>query len=201
MATFSKFIRSIYRDGNDGKQFEQFVKWFLTHDPEWKTQVEKVWLWDEWPDRWGADKGIDLVFKHRNGETWAVQAKCYDQKYKINKPDIDTFLSESSRKSISRRPLIASTDKMGANSKEVCAGQEKPVTHFLLSDFEKATVDYPSDHRHLRSAKRKKKPKPYDYQKVVIKAVAKGFKTEDRGQLIVAWALARPSRHFGSRRG
>ena len=93
MATFSQFIRSIYRDGNDGKKFEQFVKWFLTHDPEWKTQVEKVWLWDEWPDRWGADKGIDLVFKHRNGETWAVQAKCYDQKYKINKPDIDTFLS------------------------------------------------------------------------------------------------------------
>ena len=164
MATFSKFLKSIYRDGNDGKKFEQFVKWFLTHDPEWKTQVEKVWLWDEWPDRWGADKGIDLVFKHRNGETWAVQAKCYDQKYKINKPDIDTFLSESSRKSISRRLLIASTDKMGANAKEVCAGQEKPVTYFLLSDFEKATIDYPSDHRHLRSAKRKKKPKPYDYQ-------------------------------------
>ena len=69
MATFSKFLRSIYRDGNEGKQFERFVKWFLTHDPEWSTQVDKVWLWDEWPDRWGRDKGIDLIFKHRTGSS------------------------------------------------------------------------------------------------------------------------------------
>ena len=48
MATFSKFLNSIYRDGNDGKAFERFVKWFLTHDPEWKTQVDKVWLWEDW---------------------------------------------------------------------------------------------------------------------------------------------------------
>jgi hypothetical protein len=39
MATFSTFLKSIYRDGNDGKAFERFIKWFLTHDPEWKTQV------------------------------------------------------------------------------------------------------------------------------------------------------------------
>ena len=74
MAGFSTFIKSIYRDGNDGKVFERFVKWFLKNDPEWSTQVDQVWLWDEWPDRWGVDKGIDLVFKHRNGELWAVQA-------------------------------------------------------------------------------------------------------------------------------
>jgi superfamily II DNA or RNA helicase len=186
MATFSKFLKSIYRDGNDGKAFERFVKWFLTNDPEWKTQVDKVWLWDDWPGKWGVDKGIDLVFKHRNGETWAVQAKCYSSDYYITKADIDTFLSESNRKGISRRLLMASTDRMGDNAKEVCAGQEKPVTHFLLSEFEKAAVEYPSDYKHLRSAKRKKKPTPHDYQKEAIKAVAKGFKSEDRGQLIMA---------------
>jgi len=66
MATYSEFLESIYRDGNDGKAFEHFVKWFLTHDPEWSTQVDKVWLWDEWPGRWGPDKGIDLVFEDHN---------------------------------------------------------------------------------------------------------------------------------------
>jgi superfamily II DNA or RNA helicase len=189
MATFSKFIRSIYRDGNDGKQFERFVKWFLKHDPEWSTQVDQIWLWNDWPGRWGIDKGIDLVFKHRNGETWAVQAKCYDQNYYITKEDVDKFLSETSRKSISRRLLIATTNKMGANAKEVCAGQEKPITHFLLADFEKASVEYPSDYKDLRSVKKKEKPKPhgkFEYQNVAVKAVVKGFKTEDRGQLIMA---------------
>jgi predicted helicase len=72
MATFSTFCKSINRDGNDGKVFERFVKWFLKNDPEWSTQVDQVWLWDEWPDRWGIDKGIDLIFRHRNGEIWAV---------------------------------------------------------------------------------------------------------------------------------
>ena len=186
MASFSTFLKSIYRDGNDGKQFEKFVKWFLMHDPEWKTQVDEVWLWDDWPGRWGPDKGIDLVFRHRDGEMWAVQAKCYATDYYVTKPDIDSFLTESGRKVISRRLLMASTDKIGENAREACAGQEKPVTRFMLSDFEKAEVEYPKDYKHLNKAKRKPKPKPYDYQKVAITDVVKGFKKADRGQLIMA---------------
>ncbi len=40
-----------------GKQFERFVKWFLKADPEWATQVDQVWLWDEWPGRWNVKQG------------------------------------------------------------------------------------------------------------------------------------------------
>jgi predicted helicase len=141
MAELPELLKSIYRDGNNGKQFELFVKWFLMHDPEWKTHIDEVWLWDDWLGRWGRDKSIDLVFRHRDGDIWAVQAKCYASSIRITKEDMDTFLSESSRKVISRRLLMASADKMGANAREVCAGQEKPVTHFLLSDFEKAAID------------------------------------------------------------
>jgi predicted helicase len=45
------------------KLFEHFVKWFLKNDPEWSTQVEEVWLWDDYLDKWGRDCGVDLVFK------------------------------------------------------------------------------------------------------------------------------------------
>ena len=186
MGNFSKLIQSIYRDGNDGKVFERFVKWFLKNDPEWSTQVDQVWLWDEWPGRWGPDKGIDLVFKHRNGETWAVQAKCYSSDYYVTKADIDTFLTESNRKVISKRLLMASTDRIGENARETCAGQEKPVTRFMLSDFEKAEVDYPKTYKNLQRIKKKPKPKPHDYQKEAIQAVARRFKKADRGQLIMA---------------
>ncbi len=41
--------------GIRGKQFEVFVKWFLVNDPDWATQVDQVWLWNEYPQRWGAD--------------------------------------------------------------------------------------------------------------------------------------------------
>jgi predicted helicase len=44
-----------------GKQFERICKWFLTNDPVYKHELRRVWLWDEWPGRWGIDAGIDLV--------------------------------------------------------------------------------------------------------------------------------------------
>ena len=186
MTAFSTFLDSIYRDGNDGKAFEHFVKWFLKNDPEWSTQVDKVWLWDEWPGRWGPDKGIDLVFEDHNGEVWVVQAKCYDEKYDVTKADIDSFLSESGRKGISRRLLITTTDKLGTNAREVCAGQEKPVTLYMREHFECANVDYPSDYRNLINVKKKPKPSARPHQDIAIKDVVEGFKDADRGQLIMA---------------
>ena len=137
MATFSQFLKTFDPVPNiKGKQFEVFVKWFLKNDPEWSTQVDQIWLWDEWGKRWGPDCGIDLVFKHKNGEIWAVQAKCYSPEYSITKSDVDTFLSESSRPTINKRLLVASTDLIGTNAKRTCESQEKDVRRFFYSDFE-----------------------------------------------------------------
>ena len=97
MSNFETLLTEIRKD-TSGKSFEAFCKWFLENDPYWKTQVEKVWLWDDWPERWDIDKGIDLVFKHKNGQNWAIQSKCYSEDYYIRKEDIDSFLSESNRK-------------------------------------------------------------------------------------------------------
>ena len=73
MASFKDFLSTFSSDsGEKGEQFERFVKWFLVNDPTWKTQVEQVWHWDEYPSRWGKDLGIDLVFAHKNGDLWAV---------------------------------------------------------------------------------------------------------------------------------
>ena len=185
MASFEQFLNSL-NSKTKGIQFEHFVKWFLVNDPEWKTQVEQIWLWDEWPDRWGADCGIDLIFQHKNGDIWAVQAKCYAPEYSITKHDVDKFLSESNRKSIDKRLLIASTDKIGTNAKQVCKAQEKTVTHFLLSDFEQSLIQYPSDISELKTAKTKVKPKPHKHQQEAINDVVKEFQNAEHGQLIMA---------------
>ena len=48
MATFDEFYASLDPDvGIRGKQFEKFVKWFLKTDPTWATQVDEIWLWNE----------------------------------------------------------------------------------------------------------------------------------------------------------
>lgn len=184
---FYDFLNSLGADPSKrGKQFEHFVKWFLKTDPEWSTQVDQVWLWDEWPERWGADCGVDLVFRHNNGQCWAVQAKCYSPDYNIKKQDVDKFLSESNRAIIQQRLLIATTDRLSSNAKQVCDAQEKKVVRFLLSDFERASLDYPADLSELPQAKRKDPPNPFEHQNEAITAVVQGLQTADRGQLIMA---------------
>jgi superfamily II DNA or RNA helicase len=185
ISKFSTFISS-FNQQTKGKQFEVFVKWFLENDPVWKSEVDKVWMWDDYPDRWGKDCGIDLVFRDKNNEIWAVQAKCYDREYPVTKSDVDKFLSESNRALIQRRLLIATTDNLGPNARKVCADQEKPVTLFLYSDFEDSAIEYPVSISDLSQTKLKPKPKPRDHQTEAIEKVAKGFKDANKGQLIMA---------------
>lgn len=183
MTAFSTFIETFE---SDGKLFEVFVKWFLQNDPAWASQVEKIWLWQEYPDRWGPDLGIDLVFRHKNSEIWAVQAKCYLPDYYIKKSDIDSFLTESNREGIDKRLLIATTDHLGRNAKSTCKGQEKPVVLFMRYDLEHSVIDYPSHIGAIATAKRRALPTLYPYQKDAIKEVCSGLAEADRGQLIMA---------------
>jgi Restriction endonuclease len=48
--------------GVHGQQFEHITKWFLTNSPLYRNELRRVWLWDEWPGRWAADAGIDLLW-------------------------------------------------------------------------------------------------------------------------------------------
>jgi superfamily II DNA or RNA helicase len=115
-----------------------------------------------------------------------VQAKCYSADYAITKSDVDTFISESNRKEIDKLLLIATTDGIGANAKQVCDAQQKKVVRYLLSNFETADVEYPPSIADLHQVKPKPKPLPRKHQIEAITAVAANFQDTDRGQLIMA---------------
>jgi hypothetical protein len=165
-----------------GRQFERICKWFLTNDPLYQHQVRRVWLWDEWPGRWGADAGIDLIVEDREGGLWAVQAKAYDPDYSETKADVDTFLSESSRSQFSYRLLIATTNRVGQTARGTLAAQEKQAGLLLLADLEAAQVDWPSSPAALRpKAPKRKRPRPHQTE-----AASKQLRRQIR-------ALAQPS--------
>jgi superfamily II DNA or RNA helicase len=187
MTTFAELYNTFDSDPvKRGKQFERFVKWFLTTDPRWATQVSRVWLWKDYPDRWGRDCGVDLVFKHVDGGTWAVQAKCYAPNYVITKPDIDKFLSETNRKAVTGRLLISTTDLLGPNARQVCEAQEKPIVRFLLHQITSSAVEYPPSITQLALGKRRPLPQPHPHQKEAVQDVVTGFNRSDRGQLLMA---------------
>ena len=112
---------------------------FLTHDPVYAHELRRVWLWDEWPGRWGADAGIDLVAEDHEGHLWAIQAKAYNAAYWVTKHDVDTFLSESGRPEFLFRLLIATTDRIGRTAKRTIEAQEKQASVLLLGEDDGAS--------------------------------------------------------------
>ena len=168
-----------------GDQFELVVHWFLCSDPVYKRRLRRVWLWNEWPGRWGADAGIDLVAEDYEGQLWAIQAKAYDPAYSVTKADVDTFLSESSRSVFAFRLLIATTDRVGQTARRTMAAQQKPAALLLFTDLMASELEWPESPGDLRPpSERAKLPRPH--QEEAIEAVVAGFANSDRGQLIMA---------------
>jgi predicted helicase len=100
---FDDLVASLRRAGRD---FERLRKWALENILEYHQRLRRVWLWDEWPERWRRNAGIDLLAEEQEGAPWAVQAKHYDRTYAIEKAD-DSFLSESSRPAFQLSVVIA----------------------------------------------------------------------------------------------
>ena len=188
MATFDEFYQSLPEDSNKrGEFFEKvFIPWFLKTDPEWSTKVKQIWLWNEYPQRWGQDCGIDLVYEDGQGKHWAVQSKCVAPDREISKAEIDSFLSESNDPRIQGRLLIASTDGIGKNALQVIERQEKQVVCFLREHFRQSEVEFPSSLADLSTGRRKDKRAPRPHQEEAISNVVSGLKTADKGQLLMA---------------
>ena len=103
----------------------------------------------------------------------------------ITKRDLDTFLSESSRKCFHHRLIIATTNRVAHSARQVMQAAEKSVGHCLLSDLEKANLIWPSSSERLRG-KQKPKLRLRLHQRKALREVAKGLSRTDRGQLVMA---------------
>jgi superfamily II DNA or RNA helicase len=168
-----------------GRDFERICKWALENVPEYRQRLRKVWLWDEWPGRWGRDAGIDLVAEDAEGGLWAVQAKHYDPAYAIKKADLDSFLSESSRPGFTYRLVVATTDHLGPTARRTLDAQEKPVGTLLRSQLDALDVQWPSSAARLRPARPvRKRPRPH--QRRAVADCVTGLAATDRGQLVMA---------------
>ena len=141
----------------------------------WSSKVNQVWLWDDYPHRWGRDCGIDLVYEDAEGKHWAIQSKCVAPDREISKAEIDSFLSESSDSRIHGRLLIASTDGIGKNADQVMERQEKKVVRLLLEHFRQSEVDFPTSPEDLSTGQRKEKRTPRPHQLEAINNVVEGL--------------------------
>ncbi|MDR0703790.1 MAG: hypothetical protein LBF88_02265, partial [Planctomycetaceae bacterium] len=75
--TIIKQIADVKNSARDqGTRFEEIVRIYLLHEPDYKTQYKSVVLWKDWNKRTTGDTGIDLVAEMRDGSGFvAVQCK------------------------------------------------------------------------------------------------------------------------------
>ncbi|MHB8449306.1 MAG: DEAD/DEAH box helicase [Mycobacteriales bacterium] len=186
MAELQELLQQLPPDAlQRGRAFERICQWYLRNDPVYAQQLRNIWVWDEWPGRFGPDAGIDLVAETHDGGLWAIQAKAYGVRYSVTKADVDTFLSESGRAVFSYRLLIATTNQIGSRAGKTLDEQAIPAGVLRLHQLERALVNWPDNLDDLRA--RRPEPKhPFPHSKEAIDAVCSGFNQHDRGQLVMA---------------
>jgi predicted helicase len=194
-----KYRKISFSERDKGDRFERLMQAYLMTDPRYAPQLKKVWLWGEFPSRrdlGGGDTGIDLVALTHNGDYWAIQCKCFQESDSIDKPQVDSFLSTSSREfkneqmqttKFAQRIWISTTNKWGGNASEAIRNQNPPVTRINLYDLIEAPVDWEKLEKgvHGEMARVEKKTlRPH--QKQALEQTYEHFKENDRGKLIMA---------------
>lgn len=179
-----------------GTIFERLTKTFLERDPIYAARFRKVWFWNDWPQRWGPDCGIDLVAEDFEGNHCAIQCKFYSGNYTIVKEDIDSFFTESGREfkteakkanSFTYRIIVTTTNHWSDNAQRSIKNQTIPVTLIGLTNFDESPIEWSSfdlDRPDDIVLKVQKKLRPH--QNDAIKNILEGYRTKDRGKLVMA---------------
>lgn len=193
-----KFREEAKNKREQGTLFEKFTQKYLTISTVYKEMYEKVWLWQDFPYRDGADTGIDLVAKHKYEDKYtAIQCKFFEENSTIHKSDIDSFISCSGKSFnidekkyyFSNRMIVTTASHWGANVLSTIENQQIPTTCIDFNDFlYDENIDWSSFTENnintLQYKTEKKSLRPH--QKEAIENILKGFETADRGKLIMA---------------
>lgn len=182
----TEYIMALPLDNHGkGKQFEKAIKWWFQSDSEWSSIAKNVWLWDEWPERWGVDRGIDLVFENNKGELFAVQVKLRDLDAQLPKSEIDSFLSESSRSIFTGRILVTTTGKFSEGARQAITAQEKPVIVIDYRRLSFSELDWSGAGERKTPVERTFRPlRPH--QEKAINDILPRLSNVDRGQVVMA---------------
>ncbi len=188
-----------FSEKDKGARFERLMSAFLQTVPWYEGKFKRVWLWNDFPYKeniGGKDTGIDLVAQTVEGDFWAVQCKCWDEKSYIDKPAVDSFLATSSKTFINdqfqtttfaQRLWISTTNKWGSEAENAIKHQNPSVLRLGLTDLEDAPVDWEALDKGISGAlARTMKKSLRDHQKNALEKFHTHFQNGDRGKLIMA---------------
>lgn len=173
-----------------GTLFEELTRQFLLHDARFAHQFKEIYLWGEWPERRTGDTGIDLVAipVDPSAGPVAIQCKFYALGHRIQKADIDSFLSASGKEPFGRRIVVdTSGAPWGKNAQDAIEGQQIPVSRITLADLRDSDIDWRTySLGSTQAPKTRERKVPRDHQVRARSAVMSGFEEHDRGTMVMA---------------
>lgn len=173
-----------------GTLFEELTRQFLLHDARFAHQFKEIYLWGEWPERRTGDTGIDLVAVPVDPSAGpvAVQCKFYALGHRIQKADIDSFLSASGKEPFGRRIVVdTSGAPWGKNAQDAIEGQQIPVSRVTLANLRDSDIDWRTySLGSTQPPKTRERKVPRDHQVRARSAVMVGFEEHDRGTMVMA---------------
>ena len=126
-----------------GEILEKATKFFLTTDVVQRRRFDKVWLWDDYPDKDGSDTGIDLVaIERKTDRKIAIQCKFYSPGANVNYGDIATFLASYSTGEFDAGILVITTN-LAKKARKKVINRNPPIEVWRPDKFDASrTIDW-----------------------------------------------------------
>ena len=207
MSKFSEVLEQLRENQPKAKYgiaFEKLMVNYFKTDPTLKNQFDEVCRWTDWRYNGGkADTGIDLVARRVDDGTWtAIQCKFYDSKARIQKSHLDSFFeasghsfeTEDGRQHFGSRLIISTTDHWSSHAEEALANQIIPTSRIGISAIAESPINWDvafpgsevRDKTIQINLSQRETFEPRPHQQAAIDKAIEGFKTHDRGKLIMA---------------
>ena len=167
-----------------GDRFEDVMLDFFKVDRHYGNRFgNRVWPWKKWArdnnvDR--PDEGIDIVAEERNGDLCAIQCKCYADDGSIDLKALGTFVTAAGTYKMKNRILVYTGDHITEKAEHHLKRNNGAI--LTQETLRSAAVDW-------SGFPRLEAKKPHDlrvYQQDALNGAVEGFKTGDRGQLLMA---------------
>lgn len=191
----SQFRQMSENNRDMGTKFEILMKSYFEMDPIYKDKFKKVSMWSDWEYAEGGDNGIDLVAEGVDGEFTAIQCKFFSPTTQIMKKNIDSFFTESGKafsvnkkkKTFKGKIIICTSDNWSKEAEEAVRKQDIVPQRIRVQDLDSSPIDWSKfslekpEKLTLREKKKLRK-----HQQDAINDVLMGFKSNERGKLIMA---------------
>lgn len=173
-----------------GTHFEHLIQKFLAVDPRYTNQFSRIETYADWAKQHGYpqnDAGIDLVATRLDEVGYcALQCKFYAPEHKIQKADLNSFMTASGKTDFTLRLIVDSTNgDWGKNAEAALNNQNPPVQRISLADLRASSIDWA---KFLATGCAENKPQYQlrEDQQRALDNVIEGFKKADRGKMLMA---------------